>query len=145
MGNCGSWRKYMTAALPIGKPKRSAGRMRITNGTDLLPHVDGRSVWARLMRDTLDMMVAHCGGADVIPDTKRLTARRIAALETELIYLEDKFARIRRDGAEPHPNDLDLYGRLANGQRRHLEAIGMERQAREIQGIREILDERARS
>ena len=34
--------------------EKSAQRSRIANGTQLLPHTDGRSIWARLMRETFD-------------------------------------------------------------------------------------------
>lgn len=110
----------------IAEPKPTH-RSRLTNGSTFLPTVDGRSLWARLMRDTFAAMVSHAGGIDHMPDTKRMTARRIAALEAELIHMEDKFARTRAEGGEPSADDLDLYGRLANGQRRHLEAIGWDR------------------
>lgn len=61
-----------------------------------------------------------------------MTIRRVAALEAELVHLEDKFARERAEGKEPSAADLDLYSRLANGQRRHFEAIGYERRAKDI-------------
>jgi len=84
------------------------------------------------MRDTYTAILSHCGGADFISETKRMSARRIAALEAELVHLEDKFARARADGKEPDVTDLDLYGRLANGQRRHLEAVGWDRTQRDV-------------
>ena len=56
-----------------------------------------------------------------------MLARRIAALETELIHLEDNFAQARAQGKAPDSADLDLYSRLANGQRRHFEAVGYNR------------------
>ena len=117
----------MSAATATAVDRKSHARSRIGNGSALLPHVDGRSVWARLMRDTYTAILSHCGGADYISETKRMSARRIAALEAELVHLEDKFARARADGAQPDAADLDLYGRLANGQRRHMEAVGWER------------------
>lgn len=51
--------------------------------------VDGRSIWARLFRDSYLALLAHCGGADAVSDTKRMAARRVACLEAELIHLED--------------------------------------------------------
>lgn len=41
---------------------KSKGRSRIGNGSALLPHVDGRSVWCWLMRDTYAAVLPHCGG-----------------------------------------------------------------------------------
>ena len=122
----------MSVPTATAAERKSHGRSRIGNGSSLLPSVDGRSVWARLMRDTYAAVLTHCGGADYVSETKRMAARRIAALEAELVHLEDKFARARADGAQPDTADLDLYGRLANGQRRHMEAVGWERTARDV-------------
>jgi hypothetical protein len=59
-----------------------------------LPKTDGRSIWARLMRETFECLLVHCGGADVVSETQRLIARRIGTLEAELVFMEDKFASI---------------------------------------------------
>ena len=107
-------------------------RSRITTGSSLLPSVDGRSTWARIMRDTYHAMLAHAGGADYLSETKRLMARRIAACEAELVHLEDRFASQRAEGNEPDTSDLDLYGRLCGQQRRCLETLGWERTARDV-------------
>jgi hypothetical protein len=48
-------------ATSIGSPKR---RSRITRGSKLLPSVHEQSVWARVVRDVLDAVVAHCGGVE---------------------------------------------------------------------------------
>jgi len=106
-------------------------RSRVSNGSSLLPNCDGRSLWARLMRDTLQNLQAHCGGE--LSETQRLAARRVSTLEAELVYLEDKFAQARAEGCEPDVVDLDLYGRLADRQRRLAEAaLGWRRVARDI-------------
>ena len=68
------------------KPKPTF-RSRVTAGLTLLPSIDGRSTWARIMRDTYHAMLAHAGGADYVSETKRLMARRVAACEAELIRL----------------------------------------------------------
>jgi hypothetical protein len=122
------------------KPRDTSGkaepkptfRSRVTAGLTLLPSIDGRSTWARIMRDTYHAMLAHAGGADYVSETKRLMARRVAACEAELIHLEDKFALTRAGGGEPNPSDLDIYGRLAGQQRRCLEALGWERTAPDV-------------
>jgi len=84
------------------------------------------------MRDTLDAVVAHCGGVDNVSELKRMQARRVAALEAELIHIEDRIATAHAAGDEPDVATLDLYGRLANGQRRHCEALGWERTPRDV-------------
>jgi hypothetical protein len=94
--------------------------------------VDGRSTWARLFRDTYSALAVHCGGLDRLSETRRLAARRVATLEAELVHLEDKFATARAAGGEPDPAMLDLYGRLADRQRRLAEPLGWERTARDV-------------
>jgi hypothetical protein len=98
----------------------------------LLPITDSRSVWARLMKEAYRGLVVHCGGDAVITETKRMSARRSATLEAELVFLEDKFARVRAAGGEPDPADLHLYGRLADRQRRVNETLSWERTSRDV-------------
>ena len=63
---------------------------------------------------------------------RRLLARRAAVLEAELVHLEDWIGSERMAGRAPAHDVLDLYSRLASGQRRHLEAVGLDRVARDI-------------
>jgi hypothetical protein len=83
------------------------------------------------MRDTLQNLQVHCGG--VFSETRRLAARRVAVLEAELTFLEDEFAQARAEGREPDPVKVDLYGRLADRQRRLAEAaLGWEPTLRNV-------------
>ena len=109
--------------------KAPTARSRITNGKELLPDVDGRSVWARLFRDERGALIAHAGGEDRASEPQRMLCRRAAALEAELVHFEAKFAATRAAGDIPTAKDLDLYSRLASAQRRVLEAIGIDRKA----------------
>ena len=84
------------------------------------------------MRDTLAALVTHCGGVEEVSETKRLAARRVAVIEAELCFLEDKFAQLRAAGDEPDAAAIDLYARVANQQRRLSEALGWERTARDV-------------
>jgi hypothetical protein len=103
------------ARLHTPEARRKSGRNRIANGKgSLLPSTDGRSMWARIRRDTYHAIIAHCGGADMVSETQTLMARRIGTLEAELLYIEDKFAKVRAAGGEPDPNTVDLYGWLAD-------------------------------
>lgn len=116
------------AQTPAERP--ASTRSRLTNGSELLPGTDARSTWARLFKDVTLNLEAHCGGE--LSETERMTARRAAALEVELCHLEAEFAQQRAAGKAPNPATLDLYSRLAGGQRRHLEALGMQRRAKEV-------------
>jgi hypothetical protein len=104
--------------------EKSRQRSKIANGTQLLPKTDGRSIWARLMRETFEALLVHCGDAS---ETQRLIARRISTLEAELVFIEDKLASIRAAGGEPDPATVDLYGRLADRQRRLADPLGWQR------------------
>jgi len=117
---------------------KPTARSRIGNGSALLPTVDGRSIWARLMRDSYTGLLAHLGGADHVSETQRMAARRVAALEAELVHLEDAFARARAEGGEPDMASLDLYSRLSNTQRRLNEVLGWQRQARDVTPNRDV-------
>lgn len=115
------------------KAERSTlARSRLTNGSELLPDVDGRSTWARLFRDLLESMEAHVGGAGKQTEPERLISRRVAALEAELVAMESRFANLRMEGKQPSAGDLDLYSRMSNTQRRHLESIGIQRRPRDL-------------
>ena len=107
-------------------------RSRVTHGSKLLPAIDGRSMAARVFKDTYHAMLSHCGGEDDIPETMRLMCRRAAALESECINLEARFALARAKGEDPVPGDVDLYQRLTNTLRRVLEVLGWSRTARDI-------------
>ena len=121
------------AALDSGVKRRrqpEKGRSRISNGSTLLPTGDGNSIWARLMRDVLASLIVHLGGD--ASETQRMACRRIAALEAELVHLEDGFARVRAAGGEPEAATVDLYQRISNTQRRLCESIGWERKLRDV-------------
>jgi hypothetical protein len=112
--------------------RRRHGRTRISNGNQLLPHIDGRSIWARLLRDTYRALLVHCGGEGMVSEPQRLVARRIGVLEAELVHMEDSFAQVRAAGGEPAPAAVDLYGRLADRQRRLADPLGWQRTPRDV-------------
>jgi hypothetical protein len=105
-------------------------RSRVSNGRALFADatVDGRSAWARRLRDLLVLHVSDLGGEDMVSAAERSIIRRVATITVELELLEKKFALT--DGADAA--DLDLYVRSAGGLRRLLEAIGLKRVARDV-------------
>jgi hypothetical protein len=122
------------ARLHTAEARRKSGRSRIANGAGtMLPMQDGRSLWARIRKDTYRALVVHCGGDQQISETQSLLSRRVATLEAELLYYEDQFAQIRAEGGVPDPQTVDLYGRLADRQRRLAgEAVGWRRTPRDL-------------
>src|SRR5688500_10069298 len=104
------------------------GRSRITNGSSLLPEIDGRSLWARRLRDLITLHLSDLGGEDAVSEPERSIVRRASALTVELEHLEAKFLI----SGSATPRQLELYGRTANTLRRLLESVGMQRRAKDI-------------
>jgi len=107
---------------------RTNGRSRITNGSALLPGVDGRSAWVRRCKDVIHAHIGDLGGADNVSEAERSIIRRCATLTVELERMETVFAM----AGEATVEQLDLYQRTANSLRRLLEAVGIERRPRDV-------------
>ena len=56
----------------IADPKQY-GRSRVTNGSAILPGVDGRSVWARRFRDLMGLHLSDLGGDALCPKRSALS------------------------------------------------------------------------
>jgi hypothetical protein len=106
--------------------QKRADRSAVSNGTRLLPGVDGRNAWARRCRDIIREHLADLGGPANTTAAERSLVRRAATLTIALEQLEAKFAAA--EGAVTHV-DLDLYARAA---RRILESIGLKRRVRDV-------------
>ena len=122
----------------LEKRRQMHGRSSIFNGSKLLPNASGSSVWARIMRDCLGNLIAHLGGADTASETQKLGAWNASVLQAELVYLADSIAKIREDGGVPSAATIDLFGRLANQQRRLLEPLGWYRQPRDVVSLADL-------
>jgi hypothetical protein len=103
-------------------------RSRVTNGTSLLADVDRRSQWARRFRDLISLHTVDLGGADMVSEGEKALIRRCAALNVELERMESDFAEA---GAATLPA-LETYQRASNSLRRLLQALGLERRARDV-------------
>ena len=111
----------------VDRPK-DRQRSRITNGSALLPGVDGRSPWVRRCKDVIAAHLSDLGGEDNTSAAERSIIRRASVLTVELERLEAKFALA--DAASD--SDLDLYQRTAGNLRRLLEAVGLQRRPRNL-------------
>ena len=104
-------------------------RSAVTNGRLLPQGVDGRSIWARRFRDVFELHIVDLGGAENVTEAEKSILRRAAALTAELERMEVQFAKA--DGIAD-ANTLDLYRRTAGNLRRLLEAVGLQRRARDV-------------
>jgi hypothetical protein len=105
-----------------------AHRSRVTNGSALLTTADGRSAWARRMRDLMALHLSDLGGEGAVSAAEKSIIRRAATLTVELERMEERFAT---DG-EADADALDLYSRTSGNLRRLLEAIGLRRRPRDV-------------
>lgn len=103
-------------------------RSRITNGKFLLPDVDNRSLWVRRFRDVRALHLQDLGGEENCSVAEQSIIRRAALLTVELERLEMIFAQ---DGGASDFK-IEQYQRLANSLRRLLEAVGLQRRARNV-------------
>ena len=110
------------------KSEKSQGRARISNGSSILPGVDGRSVWVRRLRDLIGLHLSDLGGEAAASEAERSIIRRAATLTVELERMEAAFAV----AGEAQPDQLDLYQRTANSLRRLLESVGLGRRPHDI-------------
>lgn len=119
-------RSHLDGMTPPARSNRS--RSRVSNGSALLPGVDGRSLWVRRCRDVIEAHISDLGGTENTSEAERSLVRRAAVLTTELERLETRFAT----AGEAKPDDIDLYSRVASNMRRLLEAVGLRRRARDL-------------
>ena len=97
----------------ISMPPRT--RSRVSNGRLFADAaVDGRTGWARRLRDLIMLHITDLGGEEAVSAAERSICRRIATITTELELLEKKFAIA--NGADAA--DLDLYVRCSGALRR---------------------------
>jgi hypothetical protein len=110
---------------PRDRPQKDPQRSRVTNGSALLPNIDGRSPWVRRCKDVL---ASHLSDTPDASAAERSIIRRASVLTVELERMERQFAL----AGEADPEQLDLYARVAANLRRLLEAVGLQRRAREV-------------
>jgi hypothetical protein len=118
----------MSATTPGVTTAKQTHRSRVTNGTALVAGVDGRSMWARRLRDLIELHIDDLGGIDAVSAAERSIVRRAATLTVELERLETTFAL----AGAALPQELDLYQRTAGNLRRLLEGLGLKRRARDV-------------
>jgi hypothetical protein len=118
------------ARRPVDAPEVQPRKMRsrLTNGSKLLPGIDGRSPWVRRCKDVIAAHLSDLGGEANTSAAERSIIRRAAVLTTELERMEAQFAA----AGEPSADALDVYARVAANLRRMLEAIGLQRRSKDV-------------
>lgn len=106
--------------------RKPEARSQVTNGSRLLPELDGRSVWARRARDLIEAHSTDLGGVDRLSEAQRSLIRRASALQIKAEQIE---LRMAHDTATQE--DIDTYLRIAGVLKRIFDTIGLERRPRD--------------
>lgn len=121
----------MEASLssPAYRPKvghlRDARRSRVTNGRDLLPNIDGRSVIARRYRDITNAILGDQGGIDRCSESRLQLIRRFAAAAVLAEQLESRLAN-------GETIDINEHATLSSTLVRLSAKIGIDRVPRDV-------------
>ena len=127
------------AKLRVTAEVSESARSSVTNGYRLFADktIDGRTSWARRLRDLIVLHTLDLGGEDVVSVAEQSILRRASTLSVECELLEKKFALA--NGADPE--DLQLYITASNSLRRLLETLGLKRVARDVTPLNDIIAE----
>ena len=98
-------------------------RSRITNGTQLLAGVDGRTAAARRYRDLCLSLADDLGGASTLTEAQCALVRQAAAMIVQSEKLQGEVLR-------GEVVDCEQLTRLANGATRILSRLGIKRTVR---------------
>jgi hypothetical protein len=113
-----------TDPAPVER-RSSKQRSRMTNGTALLPNIDGRSAIARRFKDITNGILADQGGADQCSESRLQLVRRFAAAAVLAEQMESRLANGEQIDIQEHALLCSTLTRLA-------QRIGIERRARDL-------------
>jgi hypothetical protein len=117
---------FNSSADPASVERRSSKqRSRLTNGTALLPDIDGRSATARRFKDITSGILADQGGADQCSESRLQLVRRFAAAAVLAEQMESRLANGEQIDIQEHALLCSTLTRLA-------QRIGIERRARDV-------------
>jgi hypothetical protein len=122
---------------PLLVKRKSHGRSRVSNGRDILPDVDGRSVIARRYRHVVGAILTDQGGEDRCSESRKQLIRRFAAAAVLAEQLEGRLANGEQINIAEHATLSSTLVRLAS-------RIGIDRMPRDVTPtLRQYLGARA--
>jgi hypothetical protein len=108
---------------PDRTPQKRHARSRVTNGTELLPDIDGRSAMARRYRDVMQQLTSDAGGDP--SGAQQAIIRRACSLIVVCEQAEaELLAGVKLNVAE--------FVTATNSLRRLLQDLGLERKAKDV-------------
>jgi hypothetical protein len=105
--------------------RKAQARSRVSNGRDLLPNVDGRSLIARRYRDIMSAIASDQGGIDRLSEARLQLIRRFAAAACLAEQLEARLARGEQIDIQEHALLVSTMVRVA-------QRIGVDRLPRDL-------------
>ncbi len=110
-----------------GQPfqRKPTARSRVTNGRNVLPNVDGRSLVARRYRDIADAILIDQGGVDRCSESRQQLIRRFAAAAVLAEQMESRLANGEQIDIAEHATLSSTLVRLAA-------KIGIDRVPRDV-------------
>ncbi len=100
-------------------------RSRISNGKDLLPNTDGRSLIARRYRDIASALLADSAGADECGEARKQLIRRFAACSVLAEQIEARLANGEQINITEHALLCSTLTRLVS-------RLGLERRTKNV-------------
>ena len=117
----------IVAANMVGRRRSDTRRAKscVSNGTEILPGVDGRSLVARRYRDITSAVIADQGGLARMSEARQQLIRRFAAAAVIAEQMEAKLANGEAVNIQEHALLSSTLTRLAS-------RIGIDRRIRNI-------------
>ena len=115
----------MSARRSVTSPKNVIAKSRVTNGKEILPGVDGRSLIARRYRDIVAALVSDAGNPAHMSEARMQLCWRFAALSVQAEALEAQMV----GGL---PVDLSVHTQISSTLVRIASRLGIERRARNV-------------
>jgi hypothetical protein len=127
--NARTTRRNVALARPAAKRVPTTGkaqaRSRLSNGRDVLPDVDGRSVVARRYRDIIGAVISDQGGAEHLSETRLQLIRRFSGASVLAEQIEARLALGEQI-------DIREYSLLVSTMVRVAQRLGIERRAKNV-------------
>jgi hypothetical protein len=95
---------------------------------------NGRGPWARRWRDLVHLHANDLGGMDAVSAAQLALIRRASTIELELEQLEARLS------VGDQAVDVEAFARLAGHLRRLFEALGIRRDARQVESLSDYLN-----
>jgi hypothetical protein len=126
-----------STASRVPTAEKAQARSRLSNGRDVLPDVDGRSVIARRYRDIVCAVASDQGGAEHLSESRLQLIRRFSAASVLAEQMEARLARGEQINIQEYSLLVSTIVRVA-------QRIGIERHAKNIMPtLSDYLEDRA--